>query len=242
MVQLASPVPYASTTPGLPFGATNVKPYSRDRPHMGKDWKWSTARPGQSKQVVAPAAGIIRTAFNDGGHHLGWGNYVLIQITDRAQVRLAHHQTGTVKVREGQKVALDQPIGVMGDTGETNGVHLHEELLIDGIRVDPDLYRAPHGRHLPGRPVIAPPKPAPASNKPKPATPAITPEEEDMTVYVQAKGDKVVYEVKDGRRRRVDSGEWEVIKSAFTAAGRKLPYSKGKQNLKQVQSIPELGK
>ncbi|WP_231370893.1 hypothetical protein [Microbacterium sp. 11MF] len=121
-------------------------------------------------------------------------------------------------------------------------MHLHEELLIDGIRVDPDLYRAPHGRHLPGRPVIAPPKPAPASNKPKPATPAITPEEEDMTVYVQAKGDKVVYEVKDGRRRRVDSGEWEVIKSAFTAAGRKLPYSKGKQNLKQVQSIPELGK
>ncbi|MDT3331396.1 hypothetical protein Q9S78_12025 [Microbacterium sp. KSW-18] len=84
------------------------------------------------------------------------------------------------------------------------------------------------------------PKPTPSNSKP--ATPAITPEEEDMTVYVQAKGDKVVYEVKDGRRRRVDSGEWEVIKSAFAAAGRKLPYSKGKQNLKQVQSIPELGK
>lgn len=242
MVQLASPVPYASTTPGLAFGATNVKPYSATRPHMGKDWKWSTARPEQSKQVVAPAAGIIRTAYNDGGHHLGWGNYVLIQVTDRAQVRLAHHQTGTVKVREGQKVALDQPIGVMGDTGETNGVHLHEELIIDGVRVNPDLYRAPHGRHLPGKPVIAPAKPAPASSKPKPAIPAITPEEEDMTVYVQAKGDKVVYEVKDGRRRRVDSGEWEVIKSAFAAAGRKLPYSKGKQSLKQVQSIPEAGK
>ena len=243
MVQLASPVPYASTTPGLPFGATNVKPYSASRPHMGKDWKWSTARPAQSKQVVAPAAGIIRTAFNDGGHHLGWGNYVLIQVTDRAQVRLAHHQTGTVKVREGQKVALDQPIGVMGDTGETNGVHLHEELIIDGIRVNPDLYRAPHGRHLPGKPVIAPPKPAPASSNPRPATPAAIPEEDDdMTVYVQAKGDKVVYEVKDGHRRRVSSGEWEVLKSAFAAAGRKLPYSKGKQSIKQVQSIPETGK
>lgn len=85
-------------------------------------------------------------------------------------------------------------------------------------------------------------KPKPATSNSKPATPAITPEEEDMTVYVQAKGDKVVYEVKDGRRRRIDSGEWEVIKSAFAAAGRKLPYSKGKQNLKQVQSIPEAGK
>lgn len=242
MVQLASPAPWASSTPGLAFGATNVPPYNKNRPHMGKDWKWSTARPAESKRVVAPAAGIVEDAFNDGRDHLGWGNYVLIRITDRAQVRLAHHETGTVKVRKGQKVALNQAVGVMGDTGETNGVHLHEELLIDGIRVNPDEYRAPHGRHLPGDPVIVP-KPTPAGpSKPKPPTPLIPEEDDDMTVYVQAKGQKPVYEIKDGKRRQLDPPEWEIIKSAFAAAGRKLPYSKGIVSNKNVLSIPVAGK
>lgn len=248
MVQLASPVPYASTTPGLAFGATNVKPYSATRPHMGKDWKWSTARPEQSKQVVAPAAGIIRTAYNDGGHHLGWGNYVLIQVTDRAQVRLAHHQTGTVKVREGQRVALDQPIGVMGDTGETNGVHLHEELIIDGVRVNPDLYRAPHGRHLPGKPVIAPAKPTPAGSKPatpKPAGTAArtpTPEEIDMPVLVKADKADPVYELKDGQLRQLSAEEFAVLDTAYKAAGLKLPYSRNKLTVAQLNKIPKRAK
>lgn len=246
MVQLASPAPYASVTPGLAFGNTTVKPYSRSRPHQGKDWKWSAANPTKSKQTHAPAAGIVKVAYNDGKWHNGWGNYVDIHITTEAFVRLAHHETGSVRVTVGQKVALGDRVGTMGDTGEVakDHDHLHEELWLkqrDGSwkRVNPDLYRGPNGRHLPGTPLVSEPKPAPAGGNSKPATPAApTQEEDDMTVYAKAKGAKDVYEIKDGRKRLLGPAEWTAIKTALAAAGRKVPYSNGKLTVAQINSIP----
>ncbi|MEV5042694.1 type IV pilus assembly protein FimV [Microbacterium sp. LMI1x-1-1.1] len=95
----------------------------------------------------------------------------------------------------------------------------------------------------PTRPKPSTPKPA-AGGEPKPATPAtpIQEEDDDMTVYVQAKGQDPVYEIKDGKRRQLSSPEWEIIKGAFEFAGRKVPYSKEKLSLKDVLSIPEAGK
>lgn len=87
--------------------------------------------------------------------------------------------------------------------------------------------------------ILDPKPPKPTTPKPAPAGTIHTDSEEnDMTVYVQAKGQDPVYEIKDGKRRQLSSAEWEVIKSAFHAAGRKLPYSKGKQSATQVNSIP----
>ncbi|WP_405376004.1 MULTISPECIES: M23 family metallopeptidase [unclassified Microbacterium] len=241
MVQLISPAPYASTDKGLEFGNTTVKPYSPSRPHGGKDHKWSIARVAKSRQVHAPVTGKVVRVLSNGANNNGWGNYVDIEVIPGIFVRLAHLLSGSIRVKAGDRITVGDRVGTMGATGETGGkVHLHEELWIHGKRVDPDLYRGPNGRHLPG----TEPKPAPATSTPKPAAPAATPipEDEEMVYYVQAKGDRVVYEIYRGRRRRVSSGEWEVIKSATAAAGRKLPYSKGKQTRAQVESIPESGK
>ncbi|MEV8269159.1 M23 family metallopeptidase [Microbacterium oleivorans] len=162
MVQLGSPAPYASETPGLAFGNTTVPPYSKSRPHGGKDHKWSRANVAKSKQVHASAAGVVRKAYNNGAYRDGWGNYVDLHITTEAFTRLAHHATGSVRVRVNQVLALMDRIGTMGDTGEVkpDHDHLHEELWLkqkDGSwkRVNPDLYRGPNGRHLPGRPLVA---------------------------------------------------------------------------------------
>lgn len=161
-MKLGNPAPYASETPGLAFGNTTVKPYNKKRPHMGKDYKWSVANVAKSRQVHASGAGIIRAAYNDGGNHNGWGNYIDLHLTTEAFTRLAHHATGSVKVRNGQVVAEGARLGTMGDTGEApGGVHLHEELHIKQSngswkRVNPDLYRGPNGRDLPGRPLVSP--------------------------------------------------------------------------------------
>lgn len=86
------------------------------------------------------------------------------------------------------------------------------------------------------------PKPAPAS-KPEPAVPvtpapAPTQEEGDMVVYVRPDGTKEVYELIEGKKRRVSTIEWKIIKTAYERAGRGLPYSSGKVTSAQLDTIP----
>lgn len=152
MTKLISPAP--NGMPGLEFGSAK-SPYSWFRRHKGKDWKWLYANEVASKVTVAPADGTVVEAFNDGGYHNDWGNYVDIQVSRSVIVRLAHHATGSVRVRKGDRVTAGDRIGTMGSTGKANGDHLHEGLMIDGKWVDPDLYRGVNGKHLPGTPVPA---------------------------------------------------------------------------------------
>ena len=139
-MRLISPAP--GGWPNLAFGNTTVSPYSPSRPHGGRDWGYYYAS-AASRRTVAPAGGTIIAAHSDGGNHNGWGNYVDILIPSnghRIVSRLAHH--ASISVRTGDRVAQGADIGVMGATGETYGqTHLHEELWIDGDRVDPDYYR-----------------------------------------------------------------------------------------------------
>lgn len=155
MTRTTSPAPYGA--PGLEFGNTTESPYSAARPHGGQDHQWRYADPSGSKRTFASVTGRVTAAFNDGGNHNGWGNYVDIDVptTDGSSVfaRLAHHATGTVQVRVNDWVVAGvTPIGVMGDTGEAGGVHLHEELWINGRRVDPIYYRT---HDIPGTPTSA---------------------------------------------------------------------------------------
>lgn len=238
MTMLVSPAPYGSTDVGLLFGNTTVPPYTKSNPHKGRDWKWSYARPIKSRQVHAPVSGRVVAAYNDGAFRDGWGNYVDIEVAPGVRVRLAHLVGGkSVLTKVGQWVTAGQQVGTMGATGRTGGkVHLHEELWLGDTRVNPDTYRAPYGKHLPG----TEPKPAPAGGNSKPATPAAPTleEDDDMTVYAKAKGAKDVYEIKDGRKRLLGPAEWTAIKTGLAAAGRKVPYSNGKLTVAQITSIP----
>lgn len=154
MTRTVSPAPFGS--PGLEFGNTTQPPYSANRPHGGQDHEWYNADPAGSQRTFAPVAGRVTSAFNDGGYHNGWGNYVDIEIPTlddtSAKVRLAHHATGTVRVNVGDWVNVGDRIGTMGDTGEAGGVHLHEEFWLNGRRVDPLYYRT---HDIPGTPSSA---------------------------------------------------------------------------------------
>ena len=155
MTRTVSPAPYG--VPGLEFGNTSEYPYRPGRPHGGQDHQWRYDDVARSRQTYAPVTGVVTAAYNDGGDHNGWGNYVDIDVptVDGTSVhaRLAHHETGTVQVRVGDRVTAGVTrIGTMGDTGDVVGIHLHEELWINGRRVDPVYYRT---HDIPGTPATA---------------------------------------------------------------------------------------
>jgi hypothetical protein len=57
-----------------------------------------------------------------------YGNYVKIRHDDGYYTLYAHMKYGTVKVKNGQKVKRGDVLGYMGNTGYSNGGHLHWEV------------------------------------------------------------------------------------------------------------------
>jgi Peptidase family M23 len=103
--------------------------------HHGHDLAAAEGTP-----IVAPRGGLIKTvAFQAGGA----GNYAVLD--GRSEPRdyvLMHMRTGSVVVREGQRVRTGQRIGDVGATGEASGPHLHFEIWLGpwsagGRAVDP---------------------------------------------------------------------------------------------------------
>jgi hypothetical protein len=63
------------------------------------------------------------------------GNNVIIKIGSGRYAVYAHMQTGSVRVRRGQRVRAGQRIGLLGNSGNTDGPHLHF-----GIQKRPDFW------------------------------------------------------------------------------------------------------
>ena len=70
-----------------------------------------------------------------------YGNYVKIKHNDGYYTLYAHLKYNSVKVKTGDKVTKGQPIGYMGNTGHSNGAHLHWEVRNEkDVRIDPTPY------------------------------------------------------------------------------------------------------
>lgn len=140
MVKLQSPAPWGWK--GIPFGSTEP-PYSASNRHRGQDWGWYNADIKGSRRVVSPVEGTVTAVYAGGGYNNGWGNRVEVTINNAVYSALNHLETGTIAVSVGQYVIPGTYIGQMGATGNTGGQpHLHEELWVNGTRVDPELYRS----------------------------------------------------------------------------------------------------
>lgn len=120
---------------GLPCPAPITSPFGTrrsyngsgfDRIHAGTDF---AAMPGAA--IYAPAAGVVVMAetLNVRGNATlidhGWGVYTGYW-----------HQT-EIKVRVGEVVQQGQVIGTVGQTGRVTGPHLHWEMFVGGVQVDP---------------------------------------------------------------------------------------------------------
>ncbi len=85
--------------------------------HEGTDFVTSGDR-----TVRASGKGVVRFAGTRGG----FGKLVVVEHDYGFETRYAH--LARFSVREGQRVAAGQRLGVMGSTGYSTGVHLHFEL------------------------------------------------------------------------------------------------------------------
>lgn len=85
-------------------------------------------------EALATAPGRVVTAGRVGAY----GNMVEIDHGMGIRTRYGHLKRVLVKV--GDKVALRQPVGVMGSTGRSTGEHLHYEVRVDGEPLDPAAF------------------------------------------------------------------------------------------------------
>lgn len=90
------------------------------------------------KNIYAAQGGTVITAYNDGGWHGGFGNYVIIDHGGGLSTVYAHCSATTVTV--GQVVSKGDVIGYVGTTGWSTGNHLHFETRVNGTAVDPFSY------------------------------------------------------------------------------------------------------
>ena len=72
------------------------------------------------------------------GSNKSYGNYCLIRHNEDIVTRYAH--CDTITVEEGDLVGQGFPIGTLGSTGKVTGVHVHFEIIKNGVKVDPLPY------------------------------------------------------------------------------------------------------
>ncbi len=97
--------------------------------HSGLD---IAAAPGTP--VYAPADGIV--AYTS--YESGYGNLVTIDHGFGVKTRYAHNSK--VHVKRGQVVSRGDLISSVGSTGRSSGSHLHYEVRLNGVAVDPMNY------------------------------------------------------------------------------------------------------
>jgi murein DD-endopeptidase MepM/ murein hydrolase activator NlpD len=89
--------------------------------------------------VFAARAGrVSRVDWDDSGY---WGFWVVLDHGDGLRSYYAHLKGASVVV--GQWVERGQEIGRMGSTGNSTGPHVHFEIRVNGVRVDPLSYLPP---------------------------------------------------------------------------------------------------
>ena len=84
--------------------------------------------------IKAPADGKVKFA----GYKGGYGKVVIISHGYGLETRFAH--LSKIVVKNGQYVKRYQVLGGMGSTGKSTGTHLHYEVRIKGVAVDPINY------------------------------------------------------------------------------------------------------
>lgn len=87
--------------------------------------------------VLAPADGVVHALVDGnpdmpigvlGGGRSPDGNHVVLRVAPGEYLFLCHMQPGSIKVKVGENVVAGQPVGRVGNSGNTSEPHLHVHL------------------------------------------------------------------------------------------------------------------
>ena len=96
-----------------------------DHIHRGQDVAAAEGTP-----VLAPRGGVVEAVQYQAA---GAGHYVVLDGADEdLDYVFMHLRSGSIPVREGQRVRTGQRLGEVGNTGRSSGAHLHLELWTGG--------------------------------------------------------------------------------------------------------------
>ena len=82
------------------------------------------------------------------GSYFGYGNAVVIENGDGIATIYGHMQWGSLRVTAGQRIRAGTAIGSEGSTGNSTGCHLHFEVRVHGVPVNPAPFMAARGLPL----------------------------------------------------------------------------------------------
>lgn len=125
------PFPY-SVTISSPYGARVAPCRGCSTFHNGVDFT-----PGANAAIFAISDGVV-TRRDDGA--TDYGNYVTITARIKGHTvteTYAHMTRASSPIELGQTVHVGDFIGLVGMTGEATGPHLHFEVALDGVTIDP---------------------------------------------------------------------------------------------------------
>jgi murein DD-endopeptidase MepM/ murein hydrolase activator NlpD len=118
-----------------PFGCTRLvlEPFDPNCPsrhfHTGID----LAAP-EGTAVFSATGGTATTGYDAAGA----GNFVSVSVD--LHVRIVYCHLSAFRVESGQRVTPGQLLGLVGSTGLATGPHVHLQVDVDGIPVDPAGY------------------------------------------------------------------------------------------------------
>lgn len=123
---LRTPVNAARISSGFGMRTHPVMGYSRM--HKGIDFAAPTGTP-----IYASGDGVVV----ERGWKNGYGNYVRIRHNNTTSTAYAHMSRFNSEVVRGTRVRQGQVIGYVGSTGRSTGPHLHYEVLVNNVQVNP---------------------------------------------------------------------------------------------------------
>ena len=117
------------------YGARVAPCFYCSTDHNGLDFT-----PGEGSPIFAIADGVVAEVHED-----QWGFGTWVRITHQIDGRVvdsvyAHMQRGSTALKVGDKIKVADFIGTVGSTGTSTGAHLHLEIHVDGVPVDPFIW------------------------------------------------------------------------------------------------------
>jgi murein DD-endopeptidase MepM/ murein hydrolase activator NlpD len=101
--------------------------------------------------VYASGDGVVDFVGPHGGH----GNFIRIRHSPELQTAYAHLSGYAPGVMVGAAVRQGQAIGLSGNTGLSSGPHLHYEVIVRDVQVDPMAFQTTSRRSLNGEALAA---------------------------------------------------------------------------------------